>query len=180
MGGVGAALVSMVCHLTLGKKKYAAAEAELTEVLAKAEALRGRLIAAIEEDVSAFETVMGAYAMPKEGEAQQAERKRAIQAGLRTATEAPLACARLCREVIDLAAVVSEKGNAAVISDGGVAVLAAFAALRSSALNVYVNAKGIEDRAYAEAALRELDGLLAEAGRKAEATYQAVRAQLTG
>lgn len=179
MGAVGAALVSMVCHLTIGKKKYAGVEAELTSVLAKADALRGRLVAAIEEDVSAFDAVMGAYAMPKETEAQQAARKPAIQAGLRQATEAPLACARLCREVIDLAVVVSAKGNAAVVSDGGVAVLAAFAALRSCALNVYVNVKIIEDRGYAEATLRELDGLLADAGRKAEATYEAVRTQLT-
>jgi methenyltetrahydrofolate cyclohydrolase len=180
MGGVGAALVSMVCHLTIGKKKYAAAEGELTEVLAKADDLRGRLVAAIEEDVSAFDAVMGAYAMPKETEAQQAGRKRAIQAGLRLATEAPLACARLCREVIDLAGVAAEKGNAAVISDAGVAVLAAFAALRSSALNVYVNAKAIEDRGYAEAALRELDALLGDAQHKTEAAYEAVRTQLNG
>lgn len=179
MGGVGAALVSMVCHLTIGKKKYAGVEAELADVLAKADSLRGRLVAAIEEDVSAFDAVMGAYAMPKETEAQQAARKPAIQAGLRQATEAPLACACLCREVIDLAATVSEKGNAAVISDGGVAVLAAFAALRSCALNVYVNAKIIEDRGYADATLRELDALLGDAGRKAEATYEAVKTQLT-
>lgn len=179
MGGVGAALVSMVCHLTIGKKKYAGAEAELTDVLAKADGLRERLVAAIEEDVEAFDAVMAAYGRPKDTEAQQGERKQAIQAALRLATDAPLACARLCREVIDLAAVVSEKGNAAVISDGGVAVLAAYAALRSAALNVYVNAKVLEDRGFAEAKLRELDGLIGESGRKAEATYEAVKTRLT-
>ena len=187
MGAVGAALVSMVCHLTLGKKRYAAVEAEMADTLARADALRGRLVAAVEEDVAAFDALMGAYAMPKDGEVKDAEaaqgagpRAAAIQAGLRAATEAPLACARLCREAIALAALVSAKGNAAVVSDGGVAALAAHAALRSCALNVYVNARAIEDRAYAEASLRELDGLLADAGTEAEATYEAVRAQLRG
>jgi formiminotetrahydrofolate cyclodeaminase len=80
--------------------------------------------------------------------------------------------------VIDLAAVVSEKGNTAVISDGGVAVLCAHAALRSSALNVYVNAKNIDDRAFAEGRLARLAALLESAGAQAEATYESVAAAL--
>lgn len=180
MGGVGAALVAMVCHLTVGKARYAGVEAELRGVLARADALRARLVAAVEEDAAAFQEVMGAYALPKGGEAEQAVRARAIQAGLRAAAEAPLACARLCREVIALAALVSEKGSAAVVSDGGVAALAALAALRASALNVWVNTKSIEDRNYAEAARRELDDLLADGQREAEATFGAVHARLGG
>jgi formiminotetrahydrofolate cyclodeaminase len=76
--------------------------------------------------------------------------------------------------VIGLAAIVSEKGSAAVISDGGVAVLAAHAALRSAALNVYVNAKAIEDRNFAEDRLSQLDALLEGAAAITETTYSAV------
>jgi formiminotetrahydrofolate cyclodeaminase len=94
------------------------------------------------------------------------------------ATDAPLACARLCHEVIDLAAIVSEKGNPAVISDGGVAALAAHAALRSAALNVYVNAKAIEDRAFAEDRLQQLDSMLEAASARAESTYAGVASAL--
>jgi len=39
------------------------------------------------------------------------------------AAEVPLACAGLCREVVDLAGEAAEKGNRNVISDAGVAVL---------------------------------------------------------
>ena len=38
MGAMGAALVSMVCNLTLGKKGYEAAVGEMQAVLARAEA----------------------------------------------------------------------------------------------------------------------------------------------
>ncbi len=178
MGGIGAALVAMVCHLTIGRKKYAAVEAELSAVLVAADALRLRMVAAIEEDVAAFGTVMAAYALPRETEAQIASRGAAIQAALRLATEAPLACARLCAEAIELAATVSAKGNATVISDGGVAVLAAHAALRSAALNVAVNLKAIEDRAFAAAARAEMETLLAAGAARAEATYLLVKTQL--
>ena len=69
IGAMGAALVSMVCNLTIGKKKYADVEAEMKTVLGKAEALRHKLTGMIEDDVKAFDAVMGAYGLPKESDA---------------------------------------------------------------------------------------------------------------
>src|SRR2546421_12486285 len=66
MGAIGAALVSMVCNLTLGKANYREVEEELHSVRLKAERLRQQLTAMIEEDVKAFEEVMGAYALPRQ------------------------------------------------------------------------------------------------------------------
>ncbi|WP_375465890.1 methenyltetrahydrofolate cyclohydrolase [uncultured Methylobacterium sp.] len=178
-GAMGAALVSMVCNLTIGKKKYVAVEAELREVLARSEALRAELTAMIAEDVAAFDAVMGAYGLPKATDDERAARAEQIQAALRVATDVPLACCRACRAVIDLAEVTAEKGNLNVISDAGVAVLSAHAGLRSAALNVYVNAKGLDDRAFAEARLKELEGLLGDAGPLNEKTYDVVKAKVS-
>ncbi|MER2269518.1 methenyltetrahydrofolate cyclohydrolase [Methylobacterium oxalidis] len=177
-GAMGAALVSMVCNLTIGKKKYVEVEADLKEVLAKSEALRATLTGMIADDVEAFDAVMGAYGLPKETDEQKAARAEKIQAALKTATDVPLACCRVCREVIDLAAIAADKGNLNVISDAGVAVLSAYAGLRSAALNVYVNAKGLDDRAFAEERLKELEGLLAEAGALNEKVYEVVKAKV--
>ncbi len=100
---------------------------------------------------------MGAYGLPKGTDDEKAARAAAIQVALRQATDVPLACCRACRAVIDLAEIVADKGNLNVISDAGVAVLSAHAGLRSAALNVYVNAKAIEDRAFAQSRLAELE-----------------------
>jgi formiminotetrahydrofolate cyclodeaminase len=135
----------------------------MKDVLGKADALRHRLTGMIEDDVKAFDTVMGAYGMPKETDAEKAAREKAIQAALKQATDVPLACARAAREVIDLAAIASDKGNLNVISDAGVGVLAGYAALRSAALNVFTNARMITDKVFAEAKLKELNELLAGA-----------------
>ncbi|TXN13463.1 cyclodeaminase/cyclohydrolase family protein [Methylobacterium sp. WL122] len=175
---MGAALVSMVCNLTIGKKKYVEVEAELEDMLAQSEALRAQLTGMIAEDVAAFDAVMGAYGLPKATDEEKAARAEKIQAALKVATDVPLACCRACRAVIDLAEVVADKGNLNVISDAGVAVLTAHAGLRSAALNVYVNAKGLDDRDFADARLKELEGLLGDAGDLNEKVYDVVKAKV--
>ena len=179
IGAMGASLVSMVCNLTIGKKKYADVEGEMKEVLHKAEALRHKLTGMIEDDVKAFDQVMAAYGMAKETDAEKATRDKAIQAALKQATEVPLRCCHAAREVIDLAAIASEKGNLNVISDAGVGVLAAYAALRSAALNVFTNAKIITDKAFAEAKVKELEKLLAGAEAATEKAYEVVKGKLS-
>jgi formiminotetrahydrofolate cyclodeaminase len=179
IGAMGAALVSMVCNLTIGKKKYAEVEAEMQDVLAKTEALRKKLTGMIQDDVKAFDAVMGAYGMPKETDADKQARDKAIQAALKLATDVPLACARAAREVIDLAAIASDKGNLNVISDAGVGVLAGYAALRSAALNVFTNARMITDKTFAEAKLKELNQLLAGAEAVTEKAYGVVKGKVS-
>jgi len=178
IGAMGASLVSMVCNLTIGKKKYAEVEDEMKDILAKAEALRVKLTAMIEDDVKAFDAVMGAYGMAKETDAERQVREKAIQAALKQATEVPLRCCQAAREVIDLAATASDKGNLNVISDAGVAVLAAYAALRSAALNVFINTRMITDKPFAEAKLKELEALLAGADSATENAYGVVKEKL--
>ncbi len=179
IGAMGAALVSMVCNLTIGKKKYAEVEGEMKDVLAKADTLRKQLIGMIEDDVKAFDAVMGAYGLPKETDADKAKRDSAIQAALKQATDVPMACARAARQVIDIAAIASDKGNLNVISDAGVGVLAGYAALRSAALNVFTNARMITDKTFAEAKLQELNRLLVGAEAATEKAYGVVKGKVS-
>ena len=102
MGAMGAALVSMVCNLTLGKEKHADVAPEMAEVLATAERLRAGLTDAIAADIAAFDAVMAAYGLAKATEDEKSRRTAAIQVALKQATEAPLDCARLAAEVISL------------------------------------------------------------------------------
>ncbi|MFC7052177.1 methenyltetrahydrofolate cyclohydrolase [Hansschlegelia quercus] len=178
-GAMGAALVSMVCNLTIGKPKYVEVEAELKEVLAKSETLRGELTAAIADDVKAFDAVMGAYGLPK-GETDEAKAARTakIQAALKEATDVPLDCAKLCAEVVKLSSVAADKGNVNVVSDAGVAVQSAYAGLMSAALNVRVNAASIKDRDFADGRLATLESLLSEAGAETTRVYDVVKAKL--
>jgi methenyltetrahydrofolate cyclohydrolase len=175
IGAMGAALVSMVCNVTLGKKGQEAVGAQMQSVLGRSEQLRRRLTAMVAEDIAAFDQLMAAYRLAKNTENEKELRAQAIQAGLRAATETPLECARACAGLIVLSGSAGEHGYAAVISDAGVAVLAAHAALRSAALNVYINAPLLKDRAFAAQATQELETLLETGARESEAVFALVR-----
>lgn len=178
MGGMGAALVSMVCNLTIGKKAYVGVEGEMKDLLAKAEALRAQLTDFIRADVEAFDGLMAAYGLPKETDEQKAARSAAIQDGLKKATDAPLACARACADVIALSLIAAEKGNTNVVSDAGVAALAAAAALRSAALNVDINVPSIKDADFAASRRAETDALLARWVAEADRVVEVVKSKL--
>src|SRR5262249_43756649 len=175
MGAMGAALLSMVCNLTIGKAKYRDVEDELSAVLARTEQLRRELTQMIEEDVESFGAVMRAYAMPRQTPAESMLRTQAIQNALREAIQVPLRCCHVSREIIDLSAVVAQKGNSNLVSDAGVAALAAHAALRSGALNVMINVKAVSDRQFVASQVAELDELLSQASPAIEACDQSVK-----
>lgn len=178
MGAMGAALLSMVCNVTLGKKGLEAVAPDMKAVLDESERLRARLTAMVAEDIAAFDGLMAAYRLPKSNEEEKSRRAEAIQANLRAATETPLACARACAEVVGLARRAAEKGLAGVVSDAGVGVLAANSALRSAALNVYINAPSLKDRIFAIAATAEIESLLDRCRRESEAVFELVRSRL--
>jgi formiminotetrahydrofolate cyclodeaminase len=178
IGAMGAALLSMVCNVTLGKKGLEAVESDMKAVRDESERLRARLTAMVAEDIAAFDGLMAAYRLPKNTDEEKSRRAAAIQSNLRAATETPLACARACAQVVALARRAAEKGFAGVVSDAGVGVLAAHSALRSAALNVYINAPSLKDRAYAAAASAEIESLLDRSARESEAVFELVRSRL--
>jgi formiminotetrahydrofolate cyclodeaminase len=180
MGAMGAALVSMVCNVSIGKKGLEGVDAELRAIGAESERLRAHLTALIAEDVAVFGELMAAYRLPKAAEAEKAQRAAIIQHALRRATDVPLECARGCAAVIALAQRSADVGFRGVVSDAGVGALAALAALRSAALNVHINAPSIADRSYAAAALAEIDGLVAANRDANETVHATVLARISG
>jgi formiminotetrahydrofolate cyclodeaminase len=178
MGAQAAALISMVCNLTIGKPKYAEVEVEMQALLKKSEALRKTLTDMIKADVDVFGRLMATYGLPKDSDEEKAVRSEAIQTVLKEATIVPLVCAQACAETIALSRIAADKGNISVISDAGVAVMAGYSALKSAALNVYINAGGLKDRAFADAKLAELEAILNGADVATEEVYQIVKAKL--
>ncbi len=177
-GAMGAALISMVANFTIGKKGCEDVEDECKEILAKSEQLRADLTDAINDDVVVFNRVMSSYGMPKETDEEKAARSTEIQAALKEATDVPLQCAKLCREVINLSQPIADKGNNNVISDAGVAVLAGYAGLRSAALNVYINIGGIKDKEFADDRRQQLEKLMVGMDSLKEEIYEVVKSKL--
>ena len=166
-GALGAALISMVGNLTIGKKKYEDVEADIKKIISSSEKLRNELGLLIEEDVKVFNDFMATYKMPKETEDGKNIRAEKIEESLIKAAKVPLRVTEKCLEIMNLSKEIAEKGNINVISDAGVAVLMAEAALESAMLNVKINMKMIRDeKVRAELSFFMKEILLKEKGLK--------------
>jgi len=180
-GALGAALVEMVCELTVGKPEYEDVDAVARQISAGAGELRGSLLAAAEEDAAAYLDVVAARRLPRDGDEERAARKAAIGEASVAATEVPLRVARLATEVLELAASIASVGNRNAVSDAGAAALLAAAAARGAALNVRINLPSLPEahplRADAAARLAELDSSVSK--REAEA-LAAVSQRMSG
>lgn len=170
VGALGAALCSMVCNYTVGKQKYAGVEEDVKTILARAEELRERLLALVEEDAKAFEPLSRAYAIPKDGPGREA----IMEQCLRDAAAPPMELLRLCCQAIDLHRELLDKGSAMVLSDVGAGVIFCWSALYGAWLNLKVNTKPMEDRAYAEGMNRQADELVSKYWKIADEVYEAV------
>ena len=81
VGAAGVALGNMVGSLTVGKKKYAAVEADILALNARAKVLRRRLEALVQADAEAFAPLAAAYGLPKETPEQQAHKAAVLEIG---------------------------------------------------------------------------------------------------
>lgn len=175
-GAQGAALVSMVCNLTVGRKKYADVEEEMKAILERSEALRAQLTGLIDRDAAAFDQVSAAYALPKGTDEERAARSAAIQEALKVAEQVPMETVAACLEVLRLAIPVAEKGNRNAVSDAAVAGILAHAGLLAAADNVRINLHSIKDESFVRAEQARLTSYL----RQAEEARDALDTVLAG
>lgn len=165
---LGAALTSMVCNLTIGKKKYADVEADMKKVLAQSEDLRSQFKALIDKDTAAFNKVMEAYGLPKETEPQKALRSAAIREATKEATLVPLEVMKHCIDALALAQQVASAGNVNSVSDAGVSALMLHAAAEAAALNVRINLNALDDAEFIGWKSEEVESLLNTSAMMAE------------
>ena len=177
-GALGASLTSMVCNLTIGKKKYADVESDLKKILVRAEDLRGQFTVLIDKDTAAFNKVMEAFGLPKNTEPQKALRAAAIKEATKEATLVPLEVMKHCIDALALAQEVASKGNANSISDAGVSALMLHAACEGAALNVKINLNALDDPEFVGWKADELESLRNTSGMMLEEIQSIVDAKM--
>ena len=180
VGAAGAALGNMVGSLTVGKKKYAAVEADILVLNRRAAALRKRLEGLVQADADAFAPLAAAYKLPKETPEQQAHKAAVLETALEGACAVPLEIMSACCEGIALAAEYAEKGSVMAVSDAGCAALFCKAALQAAGLNVSINTRLMADNAHAAALNAQADAMLAEFVPQADQIHEKLIHSLRG
>ena len=176
VGAAGVALGNMVGCLTEGKKKYAAVEADIQRLNARAGELRRELEGLVEAEAEAFAPLAKAYSIPKDDPA----RAKIMEKALDAACAVPLEILEKCAEGVALAEEYAAKGSVLAVSDAGCAALFCKAAMQAAGLNVAINTRLMADREKAAALDKKAGALLAEYGPRADAVYTQVNGQLKG
>jgi len=145
-GTLAAALVAMVARLTVGRKAYAAVEAQAREILTEAEQLRGELRRLVDEDANAYEGVTRAYKIPK----ADPGRAQAIDDALAAAARPPAEVVKRARRLLALAQTIEHIGNKNAVSDARVAGMLAKTAIDGATENVNANLSGMSEQARAK------------------------------
>ncbi len=177
-GALASALSSMVGNLTVGKKKYADVEAETYVTLQRLEELRERLLELITEDARAFEPLAAAYGMPKNTPEEVAAKEQVLQEALIEACEVPLEIMMRCGDVIQASEFLAYHGSRIALSDVGVAVVFAKAALQGASLNVFINIASMKDTERAEKYRETAEEIIRVSGALADELYDYVRQEI--
>lgn len=180
VGALGMALGLMVGNLTVGKKKYQDIEEDLIILMEKGQSILERLKDLVQEDAEAFYPLSLAYSMPQNTLEEARNKNTTIQKALVKATLVPLEIARYCAKVIELHEELAIKGNRIAISDVGVGVAFAKAALRGAKLNVLINTQIMKDwdlKHKIETELNDLDRIFTK---KADRIFARIEEAFTG
>jgi len=148
VGSLGAALLCMVGNFTVKKAEYKNVEKDVKEILQEAKKLQDDLSVLIKEDIEAYGRFSQATQMPKDTLLMREKRRQALQRTLKEAAEVPWRTAKASLRVIELGQRLLPQGNPNLITDIGVGVLLAYAALKSAILNIKINLSLIKDEDY--------------------------------
>ncbi|MGA3292253.1 MAG: cyclodeaminase/cyclohydrolase family protein [Candidatus Microgenomates bacterium] len=131
---LSAALVEMVCNLTIGRKSYPEVQGRVKEISTRMQEVRIELLDLADADSEAFQKVMESY---------KSEDKSKIKAALYWAIEIPQKVSTLAKEIGEMAMEVSKIGNKNAHSDAMSAEYLANAAFESAEENIEINKKSL-------------------------------------
>ena len=163
MGALAAALGTMVANLSGHKRGWDDRWKEFSDIAEQGQALMTELLDLVDEDTAAFDRIMACFGMPKGTEEEKAARAAAIEEATLYAASVPLKTMEASLKAFPLLLAVAQKGNPASASDAGVGALAARAACRGAALNVRINASGLQDKAPAAPLLARAEEIVTQA-----------------
>ena len=138
-GSMSASLSSMVANLSIGKKDFINQNKNINQIACDAQALKKDLLFLIDEDTKAFDTLMGAFRLPKKTDEDKSYRQSQILKMSKHVTDVPFQTLKKSKELMDLSNRALDIGNKNCISDAGVAAEMAYSCAYGAYYNVKIN-----------------------------------------
>jgi len=159
-GVLGSALATMVANLSAHKRGWDERWDFFSKWGEKGMMCQNNLLDLVDKDTHAFNQIMNAYALPKDNKNQIALRNKEIQKATKNAINVPFEIMKTSFESIEVIMKMAEEGNPNSISDAGVAMYCARAAIMGAFLNVKINCKDLDDKKYVKKILSSCKKLI--------------------
>jgi formiminotetrahydrofolate cyclodeaminase len=156
----GAGLCIMVCELSIGKKKFEEYDSLLKEVLLNQKKYKDEFLNLMNQDSIDFKEMEKVFKMPKETDEEIALRNKAMQEAFKTCLVTPLNVVELALKSISETKKIVGKSSSLASSDLEVSALMLEAGARGALVNVKINTKNMEDKAYAQEKNAKADELI--------------------
>lgn len=159
-GALGAALVTMVANLTLGRKEFSAVDEKMSIILANTKSLQKTFSKLASDDMVVYEEYLAALRMPKSSVDERRIRNAALAVRSKLIVSVPFEVAKQSVALAALALDVVENGNPHAIMEAGSAVKLAVTAAQIASNNVRFNLHQIKDEVFEENILTRLDSMI--------------------
>lgn len=150
VGTLGVALGTMVANLSAHKAGWDDKWEFFSEWAKKGQVYKSRLLFLVDEDTNAFNKIIDGFRMPKDSEKEIEARKAAIEEATKYATEIPFQVMETAFNSMEVSQAMLKDGLQSSLSDAGVGILCARAAVLGAYFNVRINAKDIKDKVFTE------------------------------
>jgi len=150
VGVLGVSLGTMVANLSAHKAGWDSRWDEFSEWAIKGQAYKSELNRLVDEDTNSFNKIMDAFRLPKGTEEEIAARKKAISDATKYAIEIPFKVMETAYNSMEVNKAMAEFGNPNSVTDAGVGALCARTAVMGAFMNVKINCKDLDDKAYVD------------------------------
>lgn len=173
-GALSAALSSMVCNLTVGKKSYISVEDDIKKILEDMNKHMESFIKLSDKDAEVFYPLSQAYGFKPQNDEEKKMHEENMEKLLFDAAMVPLDIMKEAYSMLVAVDFLAKKGSKLAVSDAGVAVSMLRSAVCGAMMNVVINVKYMKNREKAQNLMVEASEILENTMNKADIIYREV------
>jgi hypothetical protein len=173
-GALSAALSSMVCNLTVGKKSYISVEDDIKKILEDMNKHMESFIKLSDKDAEVFYPLSQAYGFKPQNDEEKKMHEENMEKLLFDAAMVPLDIMKEAYSMLVAVDFLAKKGSKLAVSDAGVAVSMLRSAVCGAMMNVVINVKYMKNREKAQNLMDEASEILENTMNKADIIYREV------
>ncbi len=178
MGALGAALGTMVANLSSHKRGWDKRWEEFSDWAEKGKELQGELVRLVDEDTSAFKSLLAALKLPFKSDKEKKEKQKAVEQATKNAILVPFKVMETSYKAFELLKAMVETGNPNSVSDAGVGAIAIRGAIMGAYLNVKINSGDLKDQKFKKEILAKCENLVEKTKEKEQEILSIVNGKI--